>query len=35
MLLAAAANWLQRGQTAVIVLQDAYGVDELFKVQKA
>jgi hypothetical protein len=35
MLLAAAANWLQIGQTAVIVLQDAYGVVELFKVQKA
>lgn len=35
MLLAAAANWLQTGQTAVLVLQDAYGVIELFKVQKA
>jgi hypothetical protein len=35
MLLAAAANWLQISQTAVIVLQDAYGVVELFKVQKA
>lgn len=35
MLLAAAANWLLKDQTAVVVLQDAYGVVELFKVQKA
>lgn len=35
MLLAAAANWLQKGETAVLVLQDAYGVVELLKVQKA
>jgi hypothetical protein len=35
MLLAAAGNWLRKGQTAVVLIQDAFGVLELFKVEHA
>jgi len=35
MLLAAAVNWLHTGQTAIVLLKDAYDVMEIIKVQKA
>jgi len=35
MLLAAAVNWLHAGQTAIVLLKDAYDIFEIIKVQKA